>query len=88
MTNRPPHYVIVTGAACLALFLVDWISDTGSQEYTGLQSLVKCLALSKTKSDSSEPFVHKQGVYIGSILIFVVGWNIETFSSNSACMDQ
>ena len=35
-----------------ALSLIDWISDTRSQAYTALQSLVKCLEHSNSVSDA------------------------------------
>ena len=38
--------------ASLDVPLVDWISDTRSQGYTGLQSLVKCLDHRALMSDT------------------------------------
>ena len=38
--------------ACVAGFLLDWISDILSQGYTDLQSLVKCLDRRGVASDT------------------------------------
>jgi len=40
-------------AALLCISLIDWISDTQSQGYTDLQSLVKCLDHRDIVSDTA-----------------------------------
>jgi len=52
VTRLSSLYIALVQAQTCIVFLMDWVSDTRSQGYTDLQSLIECLGHSGTVSDT------------------------------------